>query len=291
MSRMLVDGDSLSGYDAADGLDFVNHGWRVALPFPAGDGRLWPRAAIPRWPPQPPAIRVDRPRSFDGLLFDAGNVFFDDLSWRRGLLQLLKRQGLAIQAEQFDAAWDGQFAETVYIGARPLDDALADMLAGWGLVSRQVDEILASSPARGACDADARPLTGVRDAVARLHQAGVRIGVIYNAACCRATLEQQLARYGLTPCLSAVVTSRDVGLAMPHALTYARALAELQLPPDRVGFVGHDAHRLAGAGTAGMFTVAFNCGVEVAASQHLPHFDALVQFVAQHRRAAVGQVA
>ncbi|MFH1266784.1 MAG: hypothetical protein ABIK89_13735, partial [Planctomycetota bacterium] len=56
-------------------------------------------------------------------------------------------------------------------------------------------------------------------------------------------------------------------------------LEAMDLPAERVAFVGHDADELAGATRAGLATIAFNYDPDAKADVFLARFEELLQLV------------
>ena len=87
-------------------------------------------------------------------------------------------------------------------------------------------------------------------------------------------------RFGMGDCFRAVVSSIDLGRTMPDREAYEAALGALQLPAQRVAFVGHDAVELAGAAAVGMSTIVFNGDVGARADLAIDRFEDLLQLTA-----------
>jgi FMN phosphatase YigB (HAD superfamily) len=75
--------------------------------------------------------------------------------------------------------------------------------------------------------------------------------------------------------LTAVVSSRDLGTAMPDPANYRAAAAALGLAPHEAAFVGHDARELSGARSVGMPTMAVNHDFDAPADVYLDRIEAL----------------
>jgi FMN phosphatase YigB (HAD superfamily) len=76
---------------------------------------------------------------------------------------------------------------------------------------------------------------------------------------------------------AAVISSRDLGCAMPAAACYQAALAAVKLPAGDVAFVGRDAQELRGAKIHGLTTIAFNAEADIHADVHLQRFEDLLE--------------
>jgi HAD superfamily hydrolase (TIGR01509 family) len=216
------------------------------------------------------------PGRIDGLLFDACNVLYDDTAWRRWLLRRLRQLGLETSYRCFFRLWERDFLTEVYCGRRSYREALAALLRSAGLSHGQIEEAQAACEARSHVEGEMRPLTGLRRTMEQLHAAGLILGVICNSEHLGIVLRERFDRFGFGQILSAVVSSRELGRAMPDPACYLAALAGMRLPPERVVFIGHDAAQLAGATALGMATVAFNSDPDARAQRHLDCLDDLL---------------
>ncbi len=218
-------------------------------------------------------------RGIDGLLFDACNILYDDTSWRRWLLRLLAGHGVA--GGEISFLRDRRYLAEVHRGRRCFCEALESYLASLGLLPGQIEELQAAFQVhRRHLQGVARPLTGVRATLRELHQSDVALAVLCNSEQSGAALRQWLDRFAMGDCFRAVVSSIDLGRAMPERDTYEAALDAMHLPPERVAFVGHDAVELAGAAALGMSTIVFNGDADARADFAIDRFEELGQLVA-----------
>jgi FMN phosphatase YigB (HAD superfamily) len=220
------------------------------------------------------------PRPIRGLLLDACNILYDDTAWRRWLLRLLARLGLRTEYGPFFRIFDRDFLDAVYRGQRPFSDALDAFLISAGLSAGQAEEVhRAVTSYRRQCDVAHRPLAGVRKTVAQLHASDVKLGVLCNCELSGEAIRQHLTELlGDSP-WAAVVSSRDLGCAMPAAACYRAALQALQLPAAEAAFVGHDALELHGAAAQGLATIAFNGDRDARADVYLQRFEDLIELI------------
>jgi HAD superfamily hydrolase (TIGR01509 family) len=210
------------------------------------------------------------------LLFDMGDVLYDATAWRHWLHHLLLQLGVRAEYAALFDAWDRQFLPDVHCGRAAYRDALSAFLRSWGLSGGQIDEVLGASAAKAhELEASRRPFPGVRSTLARLHQAGYVMGVLSDSESFADKLWGRMRALGIAPYLTAVVSSRDLGITKPEPSAYCRAAAALHQPAERVAFVGHDAEELDGAAAVGMRTVAFNCPPSVRADVWIARFDGL----------------
>ena len=245
--------------------------WRPAAGHPGHP--LAGRGSAPHRP-------VTAPRAIRGLLLEAGNILFDDTAWRRWLLRLLARLGLRAEYGPFFRVFDRDFLDDVYCGRKTFDEAVAAFLIAAGLSTGQADEACrALASHRHRSEADYRPLIGVRETIAQLRAAGVTLGLLCNSERGSDVLRQRLAELiGGSP-WTAIVSSRDLGCAMPAPVCYQVALAALKLPAGDVAFVGRDPQELRGAKSQGLATIAFNAEPDALADVYLQRFEDLLELV------------
>jgi len=217
-------------------------------------------------------------RLVSGLVLDAGNILYDDTAWRRWLVRLLARLGLRTEYELFFRILDRDYLDAVYRGLRSFGDAMDSFLISAGLSAGQVEEVHhALDSYRLHCDENDRPLTGVRETIARLHASGVKLVVLCNSEHSGETIRQRLTELlGESP-WAAVISSHDLGFAMPDAACYREALNAVQLPLADIAFVGHDARELRGAAAMGLATFAFNSDRDARADVYLQRFEDLIE--------------
>ncbi len=227
-------------------------------------------------PPRPSPL----PGPIRGVLFDLGNVLYDDTVWRRWVLQLLSHVGLHTNYRCFFRVWDRDYLEEVHRGQREFCDAFAAFLLSAGLSRGQIDEVEAACRARRhQLDAGARPLPGVKTTLERLHKSGLALGVVTNSEHPAHVLRQRLGLFGVQKLLATVVSSIDLKRTMPDAACYLRAVKDLKLPAEEVAFVGHDAAELSGAAAVGMPAIAFNFDTDARADVYLARFEELLEVI------------
>jgi FMN phosphatase YigB (HAD superfamily) len=216
-----------------------------------------------------------------GLLLDACNILYDDTAWRRWLLRLLRRLGLRTTCGCFFHVFQRDYLGDVYCGRRTFDEALAEYLRSVGLSCGQIDEVATAFVSyRRSAENDVRPLTHVRRALGELRAADLALGVLCNTEQPGPVLRERLDRLFGEPLFAAVVSSRDLGRAMPDGACYAAALEAIGLPARHVAFVGHDAMELAGARAAGLATVAFNADSDAQADVQVYDLGELLDLAA-----------
>jgi FMN phosphatase YigB (HAD superfamily) len=208
---------------------------------------------------------------------DACNVLYDDTDWRRWLLRLLLRLGLRTEYCPFFRILDRDYLDAVYRGQQDFGDALNAFLTSAGLSAGQTEEVCrAVDSYRRYGVHRLRPLIGVRQTLALLDSAGVKLGVLCNSEHSGEAIRQQLGEIlGESP-FAAVISSRDLARTMPDAACYRTALDAMQLPIADVAFVGHDSRELRGATVQGLMTIAFNHDRDARANIYLQRFEDLL---------------
>ena len=231
---------------------------------------------INRGSPGPSRLGSSLTRPVKGILFDAGDVLYDTTTWRRWLLQLLRRLGVYANYRSLFYVFDHDFLPDVYRGRREFREAFEVFLLSVGLSRAQIDEVVAACQARRSqWEADTRPLPGVKSTLARLQAVGIALGVVTDCELPAAGLTERLTRFGLGGLFATVVSSLDLRRTMPHPVPYLTALANLKIQPNQAAFVGHDVEGLTGALTIGMQTIAFNFDPDAEADAFISRFDEL----------------
>ena len=195
-----------------------------------------------------------------GIVFEMAGVLYDDTVWQRWLLQLLSRIGLHTQYQPFFRLLETEHLPSVYCGHRTLWDALRDYFYSLGLSKGQVVEIEAAAVTRRKqYDREIRPIPGVISTLAQISALGTRMAVITNSSESAAELLEKLSRWGVSERFEVVVSSRELGFAMPAPECYQAVLNRLTLPASEMLFVSADSAHLAGARRVGLATAAVLC--------------------------------
>jgi putative hydrolase of the HAD superfamily len=197
--------------------------------------------------------------SFDAVLLDAGGVLV--LPSHEPIASALAEVEVAVETSRLDAAH--------YAGMRGLDEAphgpfdwrhyLGAYLHALAVPSHR--RPLASERLRaefgGSGALWSRPTAGVRDALAALAAAGLRLGVVSNA---EGTVEARLAELAICQVgpgagveVEVVIDSHVVGVEKPDPAIFGFALRAMGLDPARCLYLG-DSVRIdvAGARAAGL---------------------------------------
>jgi putative hydrolase of the HAD superfamily len=106
---------------------------------------------------------------------------------------------------------------------------------------------------------ETRPMPGAREALTRLHDEGLPMGVVSNSSFGAPVIRYELDQHGLAGHLAFVMVSADYSVRKPNALLFETAAARLGAAPGDVWFVGDRVDRdVVGARAAGMTAVWFN---------------------------------
>ena len=169
------------------------------------------------------------------------------------LVEVLREQGVGRDPEQVNAGFE---AEMAYYGPHSHEGRDAASLADLNERCAKVflDAVGAELPPSefaplyvGALEFELLP--AVLDAVRAFRSFGLELAAVTNWD---VTVHEQLARLGLSPYLSDVVTAAETGARKPDATVFRRALELLRVEPARTLHVGdHEADR-EGAVAAGL---------------------------------------
>ena len=195
-------------------------------------------------------------REFQALLFDADGVLYHHPRHQFHLASFLAGHGLvmrsaafverALRAARFDVLTGRIRRETYY-------DAV---LRVHGVFDETAFPAGREALLRDAADIELYP--GVPQTLARLHGAGVHIGVVTDSECPAGEHIAWLAARRVSPGVwSTFVVSPDAGVTTAEPAIFQQALAELALPADRVAYVGHETAALATAARLGLMTIGF----------------------------------
>ena len=183
----------------------------------------------------------------DAVLLDAGGIFV--VPQRERIVAAFARAGHSVDAGRLDAAH--------YRGAATFTtdlDVVADWAGGW---TRYLDAYIAACGVaveeRGEVHdhvdsefADAAlwndEIEGCREGLAALAATGVRLGMVSNAdgLMARRLRDHGILQVGNGPgvAVECIIDSGDVGVLKPDVRIFKAALDALDLPPDRVWYVG-----------------------------------------------------
>jgi HAD superfamily hydrolase (TIGR01509 family) len=204
-------------------------------------------------------------------------VLYDATLWRREVVKLLARLGVAACYPHFFDRWDREYLADVQCGFRQFEEAFQAFLLSAGLSWGQIDEVEAASRIRRQeIEEGVRPLPGVPAAIGQLVARGLTLAVLTDSPYPARRLEQDLGKLGLGGKFQNVLSSFDLEATKPAARCYQAAIAALGLPAAELAFVGCDRESLAGARACGLRTIAVNCQADVDADARLTTFGELL---------------
>jgi putative hydrolase of the HAD superfamily len=190
-------------------------------------------------------------------VFDLWNTLvpFPEAAKRQAFTQTVAALGVP------EAALAGRWAQTrVLRETRPLAEYLRwlreDLAADWPPAAIDLARH-ARRRLHGACFT-AAAVRNHAEVLGRLRAAGLRTAVVSN---CSSDVRDMIAGSVLAPLLDTVVLSAQAGVMKPDPAIYARAAAELRLPPGECLYLGDGGDdELAGAAAAGMAPVLLDLG-------------------------------
>ena len=221
----------------------------------------------------PPAESAGPPpwrASVTGLLFDMEGVLYDNSAWRLWLFRTVGRLGLHTNCHAFFATWERDYQRPACLGETSLEEALGNFLRSAGLTHGQADEVVTATRSQLALHENSqRPLPGVTATLKRLSGAGMKMGVVCNATAESDALWSRLDRAGIAGCFASVVTSRDLGHALPDIHGYRLAAARLAAPAGLLAFIGGSAPAVTAARRAGMAGIGVGMPRRTPADAHV----------------------
>lgn len=215
------------------------------------------------------------------ILYDLGDIFFEAHYWRRWMHDRLSASGeFTGDFRDFYAAYE-KALEPVYEGRIDYGEAYRAFIVALG-VPNPAEFIERSLNVKRFYEDNRELFPTVRYTLERLHHNGIRQAVISDNECSGQDLRHRiLERFGLNRYLDTVITSLDVGCRKPDPRIYMKALSELDCPPDKAVFVGHDLDELRGATDTGITAVEFNnyLGYHTPADNRIERFSDLLELV------------
>lgn len=209
-----------------------------------------------------------------GVIFDPGDVLYDNSAWRRWLVRLFSRLGFPSGDGSPLALWERQFQGDVYCGRRNPEGAFRDFLVSLGLSRGQIDEVEAASLGRRRQLGESlRLFRGAAEMLRDLQGRSVKLAVLADCEIHGDQLCRRCQQAGVPVRLDGAVTSLDLGCTKPDPVCYESILQRLELGPGQVAFVGRDAAGLQGARAAGLRTVAFNYEPDAEADVRVSCFE------------------
>jgi putative hydrolase of the HAD superfamily len=202
----------------------------------------------------------------EGVLFDWGDTLMDfqfdeelmDRAFRAGL-EALEREDLA-PADEIRAHFREHFEPLFWVPGTVEEieypGMIRDALAHFG-TELSDDELARFLEAEHAAWQPARVLGSTTHALLdSLREDGLKLGLVSNAFDPGWLLRRDLEQMGIEQRIDVAVFSSEVGIRKPHPEIFGRALAALEVAPERTLFVGDRLYEdVRGAGELGMTTV------------------------------------
>jgi len=204
---------------------------------------------------------MNRPR---GLLFDFGGTLVEEVAYdpHAGTTALLAAAAHVPPGVTLDAAVARARRVSAVVSARREE---FQMEAPWPAVTRLIHDFLGVRFAAPLSELELtfwdasvtmRPMTGARDALAAIADAGIPMAVLSNSSFGAATIRHELARHRLADHLAFVMVSADYVVRKPNLLLFEIAAVRLGVPRDDIWFVGDRLDTdIAGAKAAGLRAV------------------------------------
>ena len=202
----------------------------------------------------------------EAVLFDWGDTLMDfqfdeelmDRAFRAGL-EALEREDLA-PADEIHAHFREHFEPLFWVPGTVEEieypGMIREALAHFGTELTD-DELARFLEAEHAAWQPARVLGSTTHALLdSLREDGLKLGLVSNAFDPGWLLRRDLEQMGIEQRIDVAVFSSEVGVRKPHPEIFGRALAALEVAPERTLFVGDRLYEdVRGAGELGMTTV------------------------------------
>ena len=217
-----------------------------------------------------------------GVVLDAASLLDGDANWRRRLIRLINQLGIPAQRDTFFRDWDHLYLREVHAGHREYGEAFESFLLAAGLSWAQVDEVEAASRReREDLEQNPRALPGAAKTVAGLAQRGFELLAWADSPFPAQQTVRSLQQLGLADSFSAVISSFDIGFALPSLRCFEAVIERALLPAEMLVYAGPDPATLQAAQAAGLRAVAFNAPQGVAADACVGQFEDLCQLLEQ----------
>ena len=173
---------------------------------------------------------------WDGTLVDSAETSF------RCYVKLFERYGIAFGRDEFERTYSPDWHRTYTALSLPREK--------WPEADALWVEHYGREPSR--------LLPGVREALARLSEAGLAQGIVSSGDGGR--VRRELETHGLSALFSAVVCSGDTARRKPDPEPLLLALSRLQVRPEEAAYVGDSPEDVLMARAAGVFVVGIPGG-------------------------------
>ena len=171
-----------------------------------------------------------------GLLFDTGDVFFDETAWWRWMARQLSRVRPRWHYADLCRVWRNEYRSEVNCGCREYWNAVECLLQSVGLSAAQTDEMVrAGRPVQRRFGETTRLLPEVQATLQYLAHTGMPLGVLSHSPCSGQDAAERLHELGIGSCFQVVVSSADLGPAAMDGWGYADMAHALGAVAEEVG--------------------------------------------------------
>lgn len=197
-------------------------------------------------------------------VFDVGGTLVNyPLYWRSlyrpALEKAAQECSLVLTEEMFSAAHELLMKYNVRENPREYevtsDVIFAEIMSAW---SCQADVESIKAAFFSFFNADAKPFPEARDALIWLKQAGVKTGVLTDAAY---GMDNKFTLQGISSLADLIdffVSSVDAGYRKPHSAGYLKLLEHFAVSPDEMLYIGDEEKDVIGANKLGIVSVLIN---------------------------------
>jgi HAD superfamily hydrolase (TIGR01549 family) len=192
------------------------------------------------------------------VLYDLGDIFFEAHYWRLWNYEEARKLNCfdGVFAEFYDLY--ESFLVPVYQGKMEYEKCFADFIHH--LKIPHPEEFMQISFLKKKEFETGRVLfPGVRETLAVLFKAGIKNIVITDNELGEDEIKEKvIGRFGITPYLTGIVSSKSLGISKPDPTIYIKSMELYNLGNEDVLFVGHDKDEIEGANKVGIKTILFN---------------------------------
>jgi len=207
--------------------------------------------------------------SYEAIIFDMGDIFYDATPWRRALAADLAARGVDIDYPRLVPIWERHLVP-VYVGKKAYWDAFREMVAAFGIDRKTSATIESNARQQAKRAANAALFDGVEPSLKTLSQNGVKLAVRSDTESTGAKVRSRVKRFRIEHYFDAVVTSYDIGHVKPEPEAFLHALRALESHAAGAAFVGHDLDEMIGAREVGLDVIGYN-------TVHSAHTDHMLE--------------
>ncbi|HVO52816.1 MAG TPA: HAD family hydrolase [Solirubrobacterales bacterium] len=196
-----------------------------------------------------PSTSASTEPPIEAVVFDWDGTLVDS---KRALIASFQETTTEVQGEPFPTAPE-DVERMIQIRGQ---EAFEEIAAGDRALYERIEEVF--HRVYVAQQANIEPFPGALETLARLHEAGLRLGVATSKA--RRRLDLEAERSGIGALLDVSVSGDEVAVAKPDPEQVVAALAALGADPARSLYVGDGPNDVNAGRAAGAITVAVSFG-------------------------------